>query len=317
MALASSAGRNALAPSTETAPTAPRVTVHGLELGHILASAHDAARAAGDIVETRAAIVGVLSTALNAARARIAEAFAARPRSSSDITAAYAEITDLTVQMVHDLAGAHLLSPAHDATKPSMAILAVGGYGRAEMALHSDVDLLFLTPPGGEAEAERLVEAMLYVLWDLKLKVGHATRSIRDCLRLAREDYTIRTSLVEMRDLGGNPALFQELRQRLWGELFKSTARDYIEAKLDERSKRHRKQGGQRYVVEPNVKEGKGGLRDLQSLFWIAKYIHGVRDAADLVPLGLLTGEEFERFRKADDFLWAIRCHLHIATGRA
>ncbi|MEM6728065.1 MAG: [protein-PII] uridylyltransferase [Pseudomonadota bacterium] len=318
MALASNAGRAAPRRSgTPPAQKAPARALHGMDRAEVLAAALAAGRSGPDVVARRAAVVRVLAEALATARARIATAFARAPRASAETTAAYCDITDLTVQIVHEVAAAYLLEPKVDRTRPTMAIVAVGGYGRGEMALHSDVDLLFLSPPGGEAEAERVVEAMLYVLWDLKLKVGHATRSIRDCLRLAREDYTIRTSLVEMRDLCGNGTLFQELRQRLWGELFKSTAPDYIEAKLAERSKRHRKQGGQRYVVEPNVKEGKGGLRDLQSLFWIAKYIHGVRDAADLVPLGLLTAEEFERFRKAEDFLWAIRCHLHIATGRA
>ncbi|MEM9854655.1 MAG: [protein-PII] uridylyltransferase, partial [Pseudomonadota bacterium] len=231
---------------------------------------------------------------------------------------AFSNVTDVTVRLARDLAQTHLLAaPLRPDENAQMAILAVGGYGRGEMAPHSDVDLLFLTPPGTEPDCERLVEAMLYVLWDLKLKVGHATRSVRDCLRLAREDYTIRTSLVEMRLLGGSEALFQDLQRRLWAELFKSTARDFIEAKLDERASRHKKQGNQRYVVEPNVKEGKGGLRDLQSLFWIAKYIHGVRDAEDLVPLGLFTRDEFDRFSRAEDFLWTVRCHLHVITGRA
>ncbi|MEM6276402.1 MAG: DUF294 nucleotidyltransferase-like domain-containing protein, partial [Pseudomonadota bacterium] len=269
---------------------------------------------AKDKIAKRKALVAVLSTALKSARLEIAKTLEARPRASRDVTGDYAQVTDIIVRLTHTLAAEHLVEaiPA----KP-MAIIAVGGYGRGEMALHSDVDLLFLTPQNGAVAAEAVVEEMLYVLWDLKLKIGHATRSIRDCLKLAREDYTIRTSLVEMRHLGGDMGLFQDLRERLWSELFKSTARDFIEAKLQERAQRHRKQGGQRYMVEPNVKEGKGGLRDLQSLFWIAKYIHGVRDAADLVPLGLFAPEEFDTFERAEEFLWAIRCHLHVVTGRA
>ncbi|MDP5360091.1 MAG: [protein-PII] uridylyltransferase, partial [Paracoccaceae bacterium] len=140
---------------------------------------------------------------------------------------------------------------------------------------------------------------------------------VKDCIRLARADYTIRTSLVEYRYLAGDAGLAKELGNKLWSDLFKSTASDFIEAKLAERAERHRKQGGQRYMVEPNVKEGKGGLRDLQSLFWISKYVNGVKDAADLVGLKVFTREEFETFVTAEDFLWAVRCHLHLISGRA
>jgi [protein-PII] uridylyltransferase len=198
-----------------------------------------------------------------------------------------------------------------------LSLIAVGGYGRGEMAPQSDVDLLFLTPHKITPWAESVIESMLYMLWDLKLKVGHASRTVKDCVRLAREDYTIRTSLVEYRHLAGDAGIATDLGKRLWEELFKSTASDFIEAKLAERAERHRKQGGQRYVVEPNVKEGKGGLRDLQSLFWISKYVKGVKDAAELVNLKVFTAEEFETFVTAEDFLWAVRCHLHLISGRA
>ncbi|MEL7154739.1 MAG: [protein-PII] uridylyltransferase, partial [Pseudomonadota bacterium] len=185
-----------------------------------------------------------------------------------------------------------------------------------EMAPFSDVDLLFLTPYKITAWAESVIETMLYLLWDLKLKVGHSSRTIRDCLRLGQDDYTIRTAMLEHRFLVGDRNLAHDLEQRLWSDLFRGTGRDFITAKLTERDKRHERQG-ERYVVEPNVKEGKGGLRDLQSLFWIGKYIHGVQDAADLVPIGVFTEEEFDSFVKAEDFLWAVRCHLHLLTGRA
>ena len=185
------------------------------------------------------------------------------------------------------------------------------------MAPNSDVDLLFLIPWKESGWSESLVESMLYILWDLHLKVGHATRSVRDCIRLGRDDMTIRTALLEYRFLGGHQPLADELSKRLWKDLFKGTGNDFIEAKLAERAARHRKQGGQRYVVEPNVKEGKGGLRDLQTLYWIAKYVNGVRDPADLVREGTFTDDEFRRFERAEGFLLAVRCHLHLITGRA
>ncbi len=177
-----------------------------------------------------------------------------------------------------------------------IALLALGGYGRAQMAPYSDVDLLFLIPWKENGWSECLVESMLYILWDLHLKVGHATRSVRDCLRLGREDMTIRTALLEYRFLGGHQPLADELSSRLWSDLFRSTGKEFVEAKLEERAARHRKFGA-RYVVEPDVKEGKGGLRDLQTLFWIAKYVHGVRDPADLVAEGTFTEDEFRQLR--------------------
>jgi len=195
--------------------------------------------------------------------------------------------------------------------------MAVGGYGRGAMAPFSDVDLLFLADGRISPWLTELIEAVLYVMWDLHLKVGHASRTVKECLKLAGGDYTIRTALLENRFLTGSGSLAQELNTRLWNDLFKGSERDFVEAKLAERLSRHKKQGGQRYVVEPNVKEGKGGLRDLQSLYWIAKYVHHVRSVGDLVGLGLFNAEEYRSFQKAEDFLWAVRCHLHLLADRA
>ena len=197
-----------------------------------------------------------------------------------------------------------------------IAVLAVGGYGRAEMAPHSDVDLLFLTPWKITPWAEAVIESMLYMLWDLKLKVGHSSRTVADCLRLGRDDITIRTALLEHRFICGHAPLETELSDRLWGDLFKTTGREFIEAKLAERAERHKRQGGQRYVLEPNVKEAKGGLRDLQTLYWIGKYLHRVPSSAGLVAAGLLTAEEYAQFERAENFLWAARCHLHYIAKR-
>ncbi len=197
-----------------------------------------------------------------------------------------------------------------------LSLVAVGGYGRGEMAPHSDVDLLFLTPYKTTGWAESVIESVLYILWDLRLDVGHASRTIPDCLRRAQEDFTIRTGLLENRWLTGDARLAGDLSHRLWNDLFKNTEREFTEAKLEERDRRHEKQGDQRYMVEPNVKEGKGGLRDLQSLYWIAKYLYRVTDTAELVAHGMFTEEEFETFAEAENFLWAVRCHLHLITGR-
>ncbi len=278
------------------------------------------ARRVGDDTEPRlirSETVAVLKEALKTGRARIAAAFEEAPRKARPTVHSYAYLTDGVVRTVLHIAQTRLHRNPNPTEGERIAVLAVGGYGRGEMAPHSDVDLLFLMPWKITPWAESLIESMLYIFWDLHLKVGHASRTIKDCVRLGREDYTIRTALLEHRFLDGDAALAEEFATRLKTDLFKSTAPDFVEAKLAERAERHRKQGGQRYMVEPNVKEGKGGLRDLQTLFWIGKYIYGVRDAAELVGLGLFRKDEFDRFVAAEAFLLAVRCHLHLFAGRA
>ncbi|WP_223426922.1 [protein-PII] uridylyltransferase [Tateyamaria pelophila] len=265
--------------------------------------------------EARARIVAHLKKAQASGRAAIADAFQADPFNSRPTTRAYTYLTDQLVGAALRTSET-LLHPNATPTKGErLAVLAVGGYGRGEMAPFSDVDLLFLTPYKITAWAENVIESTLYILWDLKLKVGHSSRTIRDCIRLGAEDFTIRTAMLEHRFLLGDADLAAKLDDRLRADLFAGTEREFIEAKLAERDARHNRQG-QRYVVEPNVKEAKGGLRDLQSLFWIGKYIYKVQDAADLVPLGLFTEDEFRTFVGAEDFLWATRCHLHLLTNR-
>ena len=270
-----------------------------------------------DAKAIRAEAVRLIGIERDRATDQVEKRFLSDPTHAQPTTAAIAALTDGIVRTVYTVACNYLHYNPAPTKGEALAVIAVGGYGRAEMAPHSDVDLLFLSPWKLTSWAESAIESMLYMLWDLKLKVGHSSRTIRDCLRLGSEDYTIRTSLLELRHICGDPDMTEDLREQLWKDLFRTTAPDFIEAKLAEREARHKKQGGQRYMVEPNVKEAKGGLRDLQSLFWIAKYIHRVGSAAELVSLGLFTADEFETFSRAEDFLWAVRCHLHLITGRA
>src|SRR3712207_3186743 len=158
---------------------------------------------------------------------------------------------------------------------------------------------------------------MLYVLWDLKLKVGHATRSVEECLREAHADMTIRTSLLETRFLFGDRELFDNLTKRFDKEIIATSAPAFVDAKLKERDARVAKAGASRYLVEPNVKDGKGGLRDLNTLFWIAKYVYRVKEPEELVTAGLFTQDEFNLFARCEEFLWRVRCHMHFATGRS
>lgn len=285
---------------------------------------NDAAATLAEAVETaestkslRACMVKDLRERQKTGMAKIALAFEQKPTAAHQLTRSYTYLTDCLVHTIWKIA-TQWLHPSPTPTEGErLSVIAVGGYGRGEMAPFSDVDLLFLTPYKLTPWAESLIESMLYMLWDLKLKVGHSSRTVKDCLRLGKEDYTIRTAMLENRRICGDEALGNELNTRLWTDLFSGSERDFIEAKLQERSTRHIKQGGQRYVVEPNVKEGKGGLRDLQSLYWIAKYVHRANSAADLVDLGVFRPEEYQKFKRAEGFLWAVRSHLHLIAGRA
>ncbi|MGQ4273988.1 [protein-PII] uridylyltransferase [Terrihabitans sp. B22-R8] len=203
------------------------------------------------------------------------------------------------------------------AASERLAIIAVGGYGRGLLAPGSDIDLLFLSPSDATLWGHAVVEAMLYVLWDLGLKIGHSVRGLDECIRQSRADITIRTAVLEARPICGDVELAEVLAARFDREVVQGTALEFVTAKLAERDERYRRTETSRYVVEPNVKEGKGGLRDLHTLFWIAKYVYRVREVEDLVEAGLFSGSELTMFLKAEDFLWAVRCHLHFATGRA
>ncbi len=264
----------------------------------------------------RGEVLRILLAAMARGRATIAERFAAAPFDATAMTASYTYLTDCVVKEVLGIATGHLAPDTDGSPKEMLCVIGVGGYGRGEMAPFSDLDLLFLIPSKITPWTESVIEAALYILWDLKLKVGHSSRTIRECVRLGAEDFTIQTALLEHRFITGDAALAAKLDETLKRDLFAGSGREFIEAKLAERDARHLKQG-QRYVVEPNVKEGKGGLRDLQSLFWIAKHIHGVEHSADLVTEGVFRADEYETFKEAENFLWAVRGHLHLLTNRA
>lgn len=285
-----------------------------------IAAAYDAteARAAGgDRSAFKVEIAAVLRTALDRGKAAIAAALEAEPMAGPAAARSIAWLTDELVRATIEVA-LRWLCPNHAPTEgQKIAVLAVGGYGRFEMAPFSDVDLLFLTPWKATGWVESLVESILYVLWDLRLKVGHSVRTVDDCLRLGREDITIRTTLLEHRFIAGARGLAEELDRRLWTELFNRTGPAYVEAKLEERDQRHARQGGSRYLLEPNVKESKGGLRDLQTLYWIAKYLYHATSPKDLVSKGVFTEEEVQIFSEAESFMWTVRCHLHLNSGRA
>ena len=228
-----------------------------------------------------------------------------------------AALQDAVIREIHDYALRFVFPSANLSAGERMAILAVGGYGRGTLAPGSDIDLLFLLPYKQTALGEQVVEYLLYLLWDLGFKVGHASRTVEECVKLSRADITIRTSILERWLIAGDRELFDELGLRFANEVVAGTSQEFIAAKLAEREARHAKVGDTRYLVEPNVKEGKGGLRDLNTLFWIAKYHYRVETAEELVQAGVLSKSEAKLFGKAEDFLWAVRCHMHFETGKA
>ena len=315
---ASAASKPTHPDTTTTAPGSLICPAHEILDESILHARLDAELATcEDAKAMRAVTVATLYDAQTAGRAVIAEAFTNAPLASRRMTGSYSYLTDGLVRATFYVAKNYLHPISNPTESERLAMLAVGGYGRGEMAPFSDVDLLFLTPYKITPWAESTIESMLYILWDLKLKVGHASRTVKDCLRLGREDFTIRTALLEHRLIDGHAPLAEELDTQLWAKLFNNTAAEFVEAKLEEREARLKKNGGQRYIVEPNVKEGKGGLRDLQSLYWIAKYVNRVKTVDELVELEVFTQDELDDFRKADDFVWATRSHMHLIANRA
>ncbi|MDR3528051.1 MAG: [protein-PII] uridylyltransferase, partial [Rhizomicrobium sp.] len=226
-------------------------------------------------------------------------------------------VQDSVIQVLCDFAVKEFYPPSKKDASEQLTVVATGGYGRGELAPGSDVDLLFIRPFKPTSWDQHVIEFILYMLWDLGLKVGHATRSLPECVRLSKQDITIRTALLEARYLWGDESLYNSLRKMFWSEIATGSGQDFVEAKLAERDERHRAQGESRYLVEPNIKEGKGGLRDLQTLYWIGKYLYHVYDAADLVAHNVFTQEEFETFQNAEAFLWDVRVKLHYLMGRA
>lgn len=226
-------------------------------------------------------------------------------------------LQDDLIQLIHEFAITHVYKVTNPSLGERMAVVAVGGYGRGMLAPGSDIDLLFLLPYKQTAWGEAVVEFVLYMLWDMGFKVGHATRTVAESIRQSKADMTIRTSILEARFLLGARVLFEDLSRRYRKEVMTGSATEFIAAKLAERDERHKRTGNSRYLVEPNVKDGKGGLRDLHTLYWIGKYFYQVEQPEQLVEAGLFTSREYRRFRRAEEFLWTVRCHMHFLTGKA
>src|SRR3982075_4726582 len=208
---------------------------------------------------------------------------------------------DEIIRVLFEFATRRLYPAQNPSEAEHMAVVATGGYGRGVLAAGSDIDLLFLLPYKQTAWGESVAEAILYCLWDMGLKVGHATRSVDECIRQAKADMTVRTAVLEARFLLGDRKLYDELVTRFGKQIAHGTAPQFVAAKLAEREERHRRAGQSRYLVEPNVKDGKGGLRDLHTLFWMAKYVYRVRETDELLERGVFDAQEYRAFRRCAD----------------
>ena len=276
-------------------------------------------RPSGDI--PRPEVLATFREALAAGRAEIRRRFETgvgnHRNDGPAVLAATSFLMDQLIRVLFDFAEKYAYPAANPSAAERLSVVATGGFGRGELAPLSDLDLLFLRPYKQTPRGEQIVEFMLYLLWDMGLKVGHATRTVEESIRYAERDQTIRTALLEQRYIWGDRALFDELIAAFNQEFLTGDGRDFVEAKLVERDQRHQRMGDSRYVVEPNVKEGKGGLRDLHLLFWIARYLYRVAKPAELVAKKVLTTGEARHFERADRFLSTVRCHIHYLTNRA
>jgi [protein-PII] uridylyltransferase len=288
-----------------------------IDAGAVTADLEKIAKAhSGSERDLRSAVAQRLKAALTDGRAK-AEQLLLKDRHGRRCAERLCRMEDEIIRILFDFARKHLYPSQNPSEAERMAVVATGGYGRGLQAPGSDIDLLFVLPYKQTAWGESIAEAILYCLWDTGLKVGHATRSVDECIRQAKADMTIRTAILEARFLLGDRKLFDELQTRFDKEVVRNTAQQFVTAKLAEREERHRRAGQSRYLVEPNVKDGKGGLRDLHTLFWIAKYVYRVREPHELIERGVFDRQEYQLFRRCEDSLWSVRCHMHFVTGRA
>lgn len=269
-----------------------------------------------DHPDVRAKLLTVCKAVLADARAQT-EIELLRDRKGMKCAQNLSALEDEIIRGIFKFATEHAFRRDNPSASESISIAAVGGYGRGTLAPGSDIDLLFILPYKQTPWGEQVTEFVLYMLWDLGQKVGHAVRSVNECIQMARSDFTVRTATLESRYVVGDSVLFKSLVQRFESEIVEGTGPEFIEAKLAERDQRHENIGNTRYVVEPNIKEGKGGLRDLNTLFWIGKYFYQVAHQRDLVGKGVFSKSELRTFDKAEKFLWTVRCNLHFLTGRA
>jgi [protein-PII] uridylyltransferase len=235
-----------------------------------------------------------------------------------EICARRSELVDVLLQYVFGAAAA-TAAPGDGATGVSLALIALGGYGRGELNPFSDIDVMLLHRGTKEISPhlEEMVEQVLYLLWDSGFKVGHSTRSIKEAIAQANQDMRTKTAMLESRFLAGDAELAQEFRGQFRSKCVRGYEREYVEMRMRDQAARHKKFGDSVYLQEPNLKSGCGGLRDYQNLLWMAYFKEGSLSTNQLVGKDWLSESDQRRIEKAYDFLLRLRTDLHYATGRA
>jgi [protein-PII] uridylyltransferase len=209
-----------------------------------------------------------------------------------------------------------MVGPRMDIGKNPYAIVALGGYGREEQCVHSDVDLLFLFKKRVPREAENLIQEIIYPLWDIGLDVGYATRSLKECVVLAGKDYEVLTPLLDARFVCGWSLIYASLLDELREKIIAKKSRQIIAWLVEKNDLRHAHFGDSAYLLEPNLKEGQGGLRDYHTMLWIARIAFNARQSRDLEYLGLLSHNEFQTLIRSITFIWNVRNRIHHISGR-
>jgi [protein-PII] uridylyltransferase len=269
----------------------------------------------GDEAALRAAAVPILREAWKTGRAEARRRLEAGA-GGQETARALSRVADEVVSALFDFTTVHVHRARNPTEGERFSVCAGGGYGRGELAPHSDLDMHFLRAYKLTPWIESVIETMLYALFDLSITVGNSARSVDQAVRLSKEDWTVFTNLFELRRIAGDGELPEEMSRRLREDVIRGKARDFVSAKLAERDGRLARIGATRYMVEPDVKNGKGGLRDLQLLDWLARGVAAARGESAAAAL-LFRREEARRFEYASDFLWRVRCFMHFAAGRA
>lgn len=238
-----------------------------------------------------------------------------RGASGTEIVRRWTAVVDLVVRGLYDAAHAHYRR--RNATlDSSCTLIAQGGYGRGELNPWSDIDLLFLFPQRSDAYVETVTEMVLYALWDTGLTVGQAVRSVRDCVSLAASDFKVKTSLLDTRYLAGDTELYERFASTMEESVLKRSASRFFREKVQENEERHHKHGDAVFLVEPHLKDGEGGLRDIHTAVWLAKVKYKIHDLQDLVVKNVVTQGDLDELEKARDFIWHVRNALHFLSGR-
>ena len=271
-------------------------------------------------VTTKVSVTGIsmvteIQKFLEKRRSEISKAHTNRA-SGKEVVAALTEVADEAIGKLYLDAKVHSRAAWPSWSGEDLVLVALGGYGRQELAPHSDIDIMFLYREDGSETARDVAATILRSLWDLGYRIGHSQRTIQDCVSIGRSDLTVKTSLMEARFLAGGRSLYREFHKRYQEEVVHKNVAVYIASKIEERSQEYERYGSTLYLLEPDIKMSKGGLRDLHLLKWVAMARYQTLSLADLYQRALLSQKDFQILMEAQEFLWRIRNELHFHAGR-